>query len=349
MALYTLDDYNSIIFTGVSYKLPENVMDIIKGLTTSLGVGESGGSAAGATSSGGNDTFQKDNRKKGGRQNNPTFSKNKGKYGVAEDWERADVFKITKIERKEGVDKMINDIRICLNKISNKNYETQRDAILKYIADIVVKDDSSTSENEDGADTGAGAEDEIDKIANSIFDTASTNKFYSELYATLYKYLIEQYPLFHKIIPNFVKKYMENMENIESFDPNLEYDKYCDNNKLNDKRKAMSAFIVNIMKNGIIGKDDVTDIILKLQNAVLGYIDVEGKTIIVDEITENLSILISMSVSELSAVPVWENIMTNTVHCSKLKAKEHVSISSRCVFKYMDILDAVRKSTVVVV
>jgi hypothetical protein len=90
------------------------------------------------------------------------------------------------------------------------------------------------------------------RIANSIFDIASTNKFYSELYAILYKELTGKFPVFKEIIIRFISQYLENIGKIQFIDSNKDYDLYCENNKLNDKRKAMSAFLVNLMKLELI-------------------------------------------------------------------------------------------------
>jgi hypothetical protein len=109
-------------------------------------------------------------------------------------WENVRNFKTTKIEKKEGIEKKINEVRICINKMSAKNYELQRDTILAFM----VEED-----------------DELEKIANAIFDIASTNKFYAELYARLYKELIHLYPVFQKVMDDFLQKYMDSLQEIK--------------------------------------------------------------------------------------------------------------------------------------
>ena len=341
MCSYTLEDYNNILFSGISYGLPKEVSDKIQSLYENLGVIETATPAP--------TTAAESFPKKMYKNTNQGFSKQKRNQGAPrlatpppESWERTPIFKSTKMEKKEGVEKMINDIRICLNKISNKNYDTQKETILKHISDIIEKDDSSVSSSED-----ENPDDEMNKIANAVFDIASTNKFYSELYATLYKDLIQNYPLFQKIIPNFVHKYKCSLDAIEVVDPNTDYDKYCENNKLNDKRKAMSAFIVNLMKKGILEKEFVLELIDHLQQMISINIDVEEKIGVVDEITENIFIFVTMSASDISAIDGWTIVIDHIVMCSKLKSKEHPGISSRCVFKYMDVLDSIKKITVV--
>jgi hypothetical protein len=210
---------------------------------------------------------------------------------------------------------------------------------LKYISDIIEKEDSSVSSSED-----ENTEDDMHKIANALFDIASTNKFYSELYATLYKDLIQNYPLFQKIIPNFIQKYKRSLENIEVVDPNLDYDKYCENNKINDKRKAISTFLIHLMKQGIIEKEFVVEWIGQLQQMISANIDVQEKLGVVDEITENIFIFVTLSAVDISGIEGWTSILDHIVMCSRLKSKEHPGISSRCVFKYMDVLDSIKKT-----
>ena len=340
MCSYTLEDYNNILFSGISYGLPKEVSDKIQSLYENLGVIEAATPVQVSTESFPKKTY---------KNTNQGFSKQKRNQGAPrlatpppESWERTPIFKSTKMEKKEGVEKMMNNIRICLNKISNKNYDTQKETILKHISDIIEKDDSSVSSTDD-----ENPEDDMNKIANAVFDIASTNKFYSELYATLYKDLIQNYPLFQKIIPNFIDKYKCSLNAIEVIDPNTDYDKYCENNKLNDKRKAMSAFIINLMKKGILEKDFVIELIGHLQQMITTYVDVGENVGIVDEITENIFIFVTMSASDISMIDGWSTILDHIVMCSKLKSKEHPGISSRCVFKYMDVLDSVKKTTAV--
>jgi len=244
-------------------------------------------------------------------------------------WEKQKQFQTTKIEKKEGLEKIITDVRVCLNKISNKNYEGQRDSVIVLIDQIINQEDAG--------------EINLNKVANSLFDIASTNKFYSELYATLYKELTVLYPVFKDIVNDIIRQYLENVKSITTVDPNVDYDKYCDNNKINDKRKAMTAFIVNLMKQGILEKDEVSDIILKLEEMVVGYMSEPNRGDYVDEITENIFIFITMSVNELRENAKWEEITRNIRECSQCKSKDYPSMSSRAIFKYMDMADHIGK------
>jgi len=318
---YSIQDYNDIVFAGYDYKLPESTSEIIKTIVLELGVSTL-------------DTTLKDVAVSEHRQKKQGYFSKKQRNiskndNLNEIWETQKAFKPTVMEKKEGIDKTINDIRICLNKISNKNYETQRDIVIEYIENII--------KNQNGSDVT-----DINNIANSIFEIASTNKFYSELYATLYKELIHKFNIFNENINQILQQYKDDIINIRFVDPNTDYDLFCDNNKQNDKRKALTTFIVNLMKKNVIDISEIANIVLYLEDFVLKNIDIENKNYEIEEITENLFLFISLAVNELKLFVEWENIINNIKRFSQLKTKEHLSISSRSIFKFMDILDKIK-------
>jgi hypothetical protein len=321
---YNLDNYKNIIVSGYEYKLPETIINIITNLSNELGVAFK-------------ENTKINNQEEYTGENKKILKRNFGNKRVKpvvdeEQWEKIKAFKTTQIEQKEGIEKLINDVRVCLNKISNKNYETHRDAIIQYIKEITENKQSESQ-----------AETELLKIKKSIFEIASTNKFYSELYALLYKDLINTFESFKENIEPFINEYIDSIQNINYVDPKVDYDKYCEYNKENDKRKAMSAFIVNLSKNDIIEKNIVVNKIIYLEDLVLKYCDIENKTNEVEEITENLFILVTKSFTGMMNEPDWEIVINNIKHLAQLKSKEHKSLSSRALFKFMDILDFIKK------
>lgn len=329
---YTLQDYSDVLFTGYNYELPENTQNIIKNLTKELGVVIAAAMAATTVTQKPDDYFKQSSS----HYNKRNKSDYKNKLRTDESWKGAPAFKATKIEKKEGADLLMNEIRVCLNKISNKNYEQQRDAIFKWIQEVLEEQD----EDVDPPDQLKN----IKMIAQSIFDIASSNKFYSEIYAVLYRELIEKYAFFSDYISNVITEYYDGIDKIEFVDSNKDYDKYCENNKLNDKRKAMSTFIVNLMKQQVLPKNEVLDLIISIQNKIIENIDVEDKTNWIDEVTENLYILISLVAQDQDTVigSIEEQILkirSNIELFSKYKVKDHKSVSSRAIFKYMDILE----------
>jgi hypothetical protein len=181
------------------------------------------------------------------------------------------------------------------------------------------------------------------KIANYIFEIASTNKFFSEIYASLYKELTTRYDIFQNILSDFVSTFTDRIKEIQYVDQNADYDAFCANNKINDARKATAVFIVNLMKKDVLQKDLLVVTINSVIDIVLEYIELEDKVNQVEEITENIFLLVSESQIFLKDIFEWNNILEKIRGISQLKVKDKKSLSSRAIFKYMDIMDKIKK------
>jgi len=241
-------------------------------------------------------------------------------------WSTVRSFKTTVIEKKEGIEKTINDIKGCLNKMSIKNFEAQKNEIIQYIEGL-----SPTNYLV-----------EIRQIASSIFHIASTNKFFSEIYANLYKILMEKFDIFKEILDDFTEHFIDSMQNIKYVSQNDDYDKYCKYNQENDARKATSAFITNLMINGVLAKESLIQIILQMQGLIEVNIDIPDKVNEVEEITENLFIILSAGLHQISEYSEWNMIVDKIRVFSSYKPKEKKSFSSRVIFKFMDILQKIK-------
>ena len=137
-------------------------------------------------------------------------------------------------------------------------------------------------------------------------------------------------------------------ETIEYCDPKKNYDKFCDINKSNEKRKSMSLFIVNLMKIGIVDKMHVLLIMKQLQELLYSNLRQEGKTNEVDELSENLFIIVKNShvnlkdtKNESEIVETFARRIEQIAEISKLKIKSKPSITNKTIFKHLDMLDEI--------
>ena len=243
-------------------------------------------------------------------------------------WDKQPAFKATKMETKEGIEKQINDIRILLNKLTDKTYDTHKESIIQKIIEC--------SENVDEIDS-------MKKITTVLFDIAKSNKFYSELYAKLYKELIDKFAFFNDTIEPFMNQFMDSLNSLVYVDANVNYDGFCNYNKMNENRRASITFIVNLMKNNVVLPIDILDIIVHFQNLATKYIEESNKVNEVDEITEVLSIVISMVYMNYNDNTKWNSEILPQIHVfATYKIKEKPSLSSRSIFKYKDIVDKIK-------
>ena len=328
---YTLDDFSKLIFEAVSYKLSPEVLATIALLESSIEIPEftppvaSPAVSTVARSGGG---YKNDYRSSKGPSRTSTSGprrNEKGNQPTAEDWELMRNFKTTKIETKVGVEKTINDIRIVLNKMSNANYAKQSASILEQVQQYMEQADV-LPEN-------------IEKIAMAVFSIASSNKFYSELYADLYRELVEKFDIFKSILETFVAGFVDTIHTIEYVDPDVNYDEFCRINKANDNRKATSMFIVNLMKKGLVSRAEVARILGSMVGTVLEYISQDGRIHAIEEITENVFLFVSNCHAELKSTEEWTHTVAPAVRrLSTAKPAENKSMSNRVMFKYMDMV-----------
>jgi hypothetical protein len=333
--IYTIDDFQRIIHDGIDYKLQEATTILITKLNAdiekyvaTLPEPEIQPRHVVTGNSAPYNSFSSTNRyKKTG------FTKRQGgsrSSDLVHDSTPAEPFKPTQIVKKEGVEKIMTEIKGSLNKISNKNYENQKAAILERIVAMETDED-------------------IRKIALAIIDIAGNNKFYSDIYADLFKELMASSditrPCFTKELAEFLANYLASVRDIRFADSNTDYDKFCQCTKVNDRRKAHSVFILNLTKRSILEKSQMFAIIADLQDRVREYMEQEGRASEVEEITENIYLFVMMSLSQGSKSPdlaEWSAVLDGIRGIAKMKSKDKPSISSRAIFKYMDILDSLK-------
>ena len=326
---YTLDEFKRISFDGFDFTLPEETLNIISNLALKVG----------SPSYVKTPVFQKrDNSIKTQSasasisKESSIFKKKRGNKGMEvindDDWESLRTFQTTKIEQKVGLDAKIDVIRSYLNKLTDKNYLDLRNNIVETVEQIVS--DSSNHE-------------ELLRIGTNIFDIASTNRFYSKIYADLYSDLISKYEVMGEIFQKSFGAFLETFNNIEYIDPSVDYDKFCKINKDNEKRKALSSFFINLMINKIIEKEKIICLLKNLMEQVSRFIPVENKKNEVDELTENIVILYKKELfseedledTEIDgvAIPVFIETLANS------KAKDYLSLTNKSIFKFMDMID----------
>jgi hypothetical protein len=331
---YTILDYEDITNAGFICNLSQETLNVISKLSEQVGAptyiktpiflkkdvkGVGLGMGLGLGVSGGLGGYKK--------------TKPRANEITDDDWEAIRAFQTTQKHISEGIEKHMDNIRGFLNKITDKNEDAMIRDIKNEISQLVTHETSQEN---------------MMKIGYSIFNIASSNSFYSELYARLFKSLMNDYDIFKKIFENNFKEFMNLFNTIEYVDSKKNYDKFCDYTKTNDKRRAMSLFVVNLMINEIIEKEEIVDIINQIQKLISSYICKAEKSNEVEELTENLYIIITKSKECLSHVASvqesWATIINNLEFVSilKPKMKEYPSITNKTIFKHMDILEEIK-------
>jgi hypothetical protein len=124
-------------------------------------------------------------------------------------WEGSRDFKATKMEKKEGVDKSISDMRGHLNRLSVKNYESHRNSIVEELNSFIIE---NTDEND------------VQKLLKSMFTIMSSNIGLSLIYADLFVELVGVNEYFGNLVDEFVETYRMSVREIHYIDHEVDYD-----------------------------------------------------------------------------------------------------------------------------
>ena len=386
---YDLPDYAAFMNIGFDLKLPDDVLKSVSDLADLVGaptyiktpvfpvrehgdfrnaptplVGGGGYHVAGSSANSFQSRFGSEGGSSGGG-NNSGFARSSSSssssssrhhgHGAQQipnsEWDTILSFQKTELKKKEGIELSIDNVRSYLNKLTDKTYDTMLTNITKEIASLMSVSSELGIEDEEH-----NTEALMNRVASSIFTTASSNAFYSEIYARLFRDLMSQDTgtgtVFREVFERNLTSFMSLFETIEYCDPKKNYDKFCDINKANEKRKAMSLFIVNLMKIGIVEKSQVVALMRQIQELMYSNMRQEGKTNEVDELAENLFIMVKHGHAALSTnagdadvdadiAGGFRTRVEQITEVSKMKLKSKPSITNKTIFKHLDMLDEI--------
>lgn len=337
---YNLDNINNIIFEGFNYVIPEETIKIINDLASQVG----SPNYVKTPNFNKNSEIDKENKKENylnskNKRKNIVASGNKFNETINEDWEILRNFQTTKLETKKGLDVEIDLIRGLINKITDKNTEEITLKIMVILNKILNDENIENSKNPEI----------LKKISNEIFDILSNNKYYSKIYSDLYTKLINDFSFLNLDCIEKLNKFIELCNNIQYVDPNKDYDKFCEINKINEKRKSLASFYLNLMYNNVIPKDEIKKISRNLLNTIYNYIKIENKKNEVDELVEIIAILYKKDLYENDDEEEYENLNYELIEgytiseiiekISQSKVKDYKSLTNKSLFKFMDLME----------
>jgi len=334
---YTLQKFKETIFYGFDFVIPDETVTIINYLTSEIG----------STVQINNLVFEKKEYIQGenvfNNHNNNNNNKGRGKNkknnkfaeSTDEDWEQLRSFQSTKIEQSSGLDGHIDNLRSIMNKLTDKTFQDMRGKIIDILDAII----NSASFNEEI----------LTIISTVIYDISSTNKFFSKIYANLYAELVKKYDCLLAVYTNNFSKFANQYETIRYIDPDINYDGFCENNKINEHRRAKTQFMMNLALNGFISHLSVARILRQLLDTIMSTITRSDKKNEVDEMIENIAILFNEDLIceaekdsdceedelEVSGITIVDTITL----LANSKVKDYKSLSNKAIFKCMDLID----------
>jgi hypothetical protein len=318
--IYTLNDIEKIAWGDNNIVLPTDTIDLINSLSEQVGAPTYIKTPSFSINNNNNNNYSKNNNKK----------KKKTDIISNEDWDTIRNFQKTEITKKDGIEKEIDNIRLSINKLTERTFD-------KIIENIHIQlNDINDNDNYDS--------NSMNKIGYAIFNMATSNKFNSKVYAKLCCELKEKYEFMTDIIENNISQFMELFENMIFVSPDENYDKFCEMNIINEKRRSMSLFLTNLYTYKVITIDIIMNNITNIQNMIIDKDSILNSDKIqeIEELSENLFILLSnMNFDELKSNSEWSNIYNNIMFIKNVDINIFLGISHKAKFKHMDILDKI--------
>lgn len=250
----------------------------------------------------------------------PSFSNKKKKN-------KNDTMTYIAVQKAEKARPILEDIQGILNKFSEKTFDKLKDQLL-----VLLEKSRDADENLNFA-----------TVTEKIYEVVSVQSYNVVLYGKLYSILIQLYPEFKELCCHEYNKYMEKFHSIKAVNADTDYEGFCKANKMNDQIRSISKFYVELLTHDILQIKDITQLISSLQMKLIeiGQHDTPNENPCI-EYSENIFILITGCYDKLKDDILWNDIYENVLKVRNTDKKVNKNISSKVVFKHMDILDFVK-------
>ena len=233
------------------------------------------------------------------------------------------------VVEKTKVEELKATIQISLNKMTEKTYATFETQILEAVSEL------KTELNDD--------EKFMTDVTLWVFDLATANRFSSKEYVNILIKLQENYSEIKSVLDDTISKFLTCFDNIQSINPDEDYEKFCLLKAEGEKRKALSLFLVNLFKSDLFELTELEEILVKLIDELyIGYKKDDCKATC-EDIADNMHVLIEPIVSQLKEGNSHNLIINKITNVKDLGKSENPSFSNKTKFRLMDILDLYKK------
>jgi len=198
-----------------------------------------------------------------------------------------------------NTDKIIQDFRLILNKITIRNYEKMYNELEQHISinNIILCKNNSIRED-------------TYKIFLDIIQLNETNM---NIYCKIFLFLLDEIPEYKEYLLLTIKEYFYYYDKLKYYDPEEFYDDFCEQNNMKNKQKKILKFLIElclVMNSTIVDKRDIQksvkkqniekytiyihsffDIFSELLIKINDDIHIENYRIYCDEYIDDLSII----------------------------------------------------------
>jgi hypothetical protein len=203
------------------------------------------------------------------------------------------------------------EMRLLLNKISNKTYLVNIDRIVDIYIHV--------------------PEEDISEFETKMLEIFINNRFYVKLYADIFSLCLQHRHSFMKSLDTYYEIFLEAFNNTTYVDPVENYDLFCKNNITNEKQKTFTSFIKYLTLSSVISSKYINNLIQALSVYIDGHLQSYEHAYIIDEMIENISLCYHKPTLSVHNINFVDRLVS-------YKPKQYPGLSSRSIFKLMDIV-----------
>jgi hypothetical protein len=258
------------------------------------------------------------------KKGNFLLENSKKKYASnIEDWDKIRTFNKTILIKEDGIENYLQKLRKELNILTENNYDSVERKIIDLINEVKIKEEKN-----------------FDIFSLKIYELISNNLLYSTVYSKLYSNICDRFDNFKILLEEKFSNFDKLFDDIEYCSPDDNYDLFCDNNKNNEKRRANCYFFTNLIGYEKLDKNLFLIKLNYLYDILISKVNFEDMKNHVDEMSELIYIIISNSYKLIDNDNL--NILIDKIKMvSSLKVKDYKSLTNKCLFKHMDLLDEI--------
>lgn len=237
-------------------------------------------------------------------------------------------FNPTIIKKNQGIEKEIDSIRILLNKLTEKSFDSIS-SLIKEKFMCIEKDFTN---------------EECLKVGKSAFDIIINNILFSKIYAKLFSFVLKDFKFFTDVLKDKILNFNEYYKNEKELDlkSNLTFDDISEINKKIDKKKGEAQFFINLLLLNEINTEEIYKLISILLELFFEITNLPKKIYLTDQISDIMFIFIKDFYPIVENIDMREYISNNINYISNMKTSNRLSISNKCIFKFMDLKDEIK-------
>ena len=262
----------------------------------------------------------------------PQFNRTlKGARGKRGSWDKgAAIIPATKLTKRVGIDGEIDKIRVLLNKLTDKTYDSVMVLVQQKLNEV-----SATA-----------SADDMSLVFNTMVNLMASNGFYFDVHARLMSALSNEFAGAKAAALEFVATLNDKLDTLRFVDPNEDYDLFCEINKENEKRRASVTFAAGLAKHSVIEYDAIKDLIFAIQKRIRCTMTTNDSMPVVDELTELLSAAVSCVITcgDAKTFSFLTDVRDDICIIASTKARTYPGLSHKSVFKHMDMRDLLEES-----